>query len=101
MSFKVVPASVSKFGTELEGLKTDADEAKTYAAKTKPAVSGVGAIVRFLNSCQDVRPAVEEFFGHLSSISHSSGAELHAAAKKYKTLDAEAAARLDAKYPKG
>lgn len=101
MSFKVVPKSVTTFGNALDALKTDSDTAKVYAAKTKPPASGVGAMVRLLNSCQEVRPAVEGFFGHLASISQSSGDELHAAAKKYESLDADARARLDAKYPKG
>jgi len=101
MTFNVVPTSVASFGDKVHDLKTDADAARTYAAKTKPPAAGVGAMVRLLNSCQEVRPAVEDFFGHLSSLSDASAKELHAAAKKYASLDAAAAAALDATYPKG
>ncbi|KGN31743.1 hypothetical protein N802_03435 [Knoellia sinensis KCTC 19936] len=101
MTFKVKPASVTKFGDALHDLRLDADQAKTYAAKTKPPASGFSAMVRFLNSCQEVKPAVEDFFGHLSKVSQASAKELRAAGKTYTALDQDARARLDAKYPKG
>jgi hypothetical protein len=101
VTFNVVPESVASFGDKVHDLKVDADAAKVYAARTRPPASGIGAMVRLLNSCQEERPAVEGFFGHLSSISDASAKELHAAAKKYASLDAAAAASLDAKYPKG
>lgn len=101
MTFHVDPPAVARFGDRLDELAKAAETAKEYAEHTRPEVEGdsLAAIVRFLNSCQEVRPAVEDFFSHLRTLTDESGRELHRTAQRYAALDSAARARLDAAYP--
>ncbi|MGG5260754.1 hypothetical protein [Phycicoccus avicenniae] len=99
MTFEVQPQALRQFAGKLDGLEADAGSAHTYASHTKPPASGFSAMVRFLNSCQEVEPTVKDFFTHLKTLSGGCGDEMVKTAREYERLDEAARARLDADYP--
>ncbi|MEO5609180.1 MAG: hypothetical protein ABIQ61_05710 [Ornithinibacter sp.] len=100
MSFEVRPAALRTLSRAMDDLDAASDTAAVYSANAQPPASGFSAMVRFLNSSADVRPACESFFEHLASITAASADELVAAATTYEELDAASSERLDARYPK-
>lgn len=97
--FRVDPDSLTPLAQMLDDLEGDAREAKAYAtAHADIETSGGSVMTRLADLTFSVKGDLEEVFERLTEIGGRAGDEIIATRNLYRSLDAEAARRLDAEY---
>lgn len=97
--FSVRPDAFTPFIQDLRELAPQAAEAKTYAATwTELDPSGGSLMERVVDCLYTIDTEVIGYFESLHSATDGAADELQRARRLYRTLDHEAAARIDSTY---
>ncbi|WP_197321102.1 type VII secretion target [Saccharomonospora sp. NB11] len=102
MGFKVEPASITKFGEQIDELKTDAKAAQVYAEDHLQIDGGDARMyATAASAAADASALLTENYERLAKIVETAAIELDKAATMYAETDREKAEQLDSTYPTG